>query len=159
MSGGAWFITPWAPWMAPLHWLTMSAKLLVIDDENGILEEVKSYFEEEGFQVFTADSGEEGIQILKREKPDVLLVDMKLPDMSGLLVLKVAKESSPLTKVIVNTGYVDQVMIDQAEELGRDVFLQKPFDLVCLKKEVEKLLGMWWEETGNRITETRLDRF
>ena len=128
--------------MAPLHWLTMSAKLLVIDDENGILEEVKSYFEEEGFQVFTADSGEEGIQILKREKPDVLLVDIKLPDMSGLLVLKVAKESSPLTKVIVNTGYVDQVMIDQAEELGRDVFLQKPFDLVCLKKEVEKLLGM-----------------
>ncbi|MBI3999072.1 MAG: response regulator [Candidatus Omnitrophica bacterium] len=120
----------------------MPAKLLVIDDENGILEEVKSYFEEEGFQVFTADSGEEGIQILKREKPDVLLVDMKLPDMSGLLVLKVAKEASPLTKVIVNTGYVDQVLIDQAEELGRDVFLQKPFDLMCLKKEVEKLLGI-----------------
>lgn len=120
----------------------MPAKLLVVDDENGILEEVKAYFEEEGFQVFVADSGEEGIQILKREKPDVLLVDMKLPDMSGLLVLKVAKESSPLTKVIVNTGYVDQVLIDQAEELGRDVFLQKPFDLVCLKREVEKLLGM-----------------
>ncbi len=120
----------------------MPAKLLVVDDENGILEEVKGYFEEEGFQVFTADSGEEGIQILKREKPDVLLVDMKLPDMSGLLVLKVAKESSPLTKVIVNTGYVDQVMIDQAEELGRDVFLQKPFDLMSLKKEIEKLLGM-----------------
>ena len=120
----------------------MPAKLLVVDDENGILEEVKSFFEEEGYQVFTADTGEEGIQLLKREKPDVLLVDMKLPDMSGLLVLKVAKESSPLTKVIVNTGYVDQVMIDQAEELGRDVFLQKPFDLVCLKKEVERLLGM-----------------
>ena len=120
----------------------MPAKLLVVDDENGILEEVKSYFEEEGFQVFVADSGEEGIQILKREKPDILLVDMKLPDMSGLLVLKVAKESSPLTKVIVNTGYVDQALIDQAEELGRDVFLQKPFDLACLKREVESLLGM-----------------
>ena len=120
----------------------MPAKLLVVDDESGILEEVKSYFEEEGFEVFTADSGEEGIQILKREKPDVLLVDMKLPDMSGLLVLKVAKETSPLTKIIVNTGYVDQVLIDQAEELGRDVFLQKPFDLMCLKKEVERLLGM-----------------
>ncbi len=120
----------------------MPAKILVVDDESGILDEVRSYFEEEGFQVFIADSGEEGIQILKREKPDVLLVDMKLPDMSGLLVLKVAKESSPLTKVIVNTGYVDQLLIDQAEELGRDVFLQKPFDLLCLKREVEKLLGM-----------------
>ncbi|OGW86699.1 MAG: hypothetical protein A3A81_02445 [Omnitrophica bacterium RIFCSPLOWO2_01_FULL_45_10b] len=120
----------------------MPAKLLVVDDENGILEEVRSYFEEEGFQVFVADTGEEGIQILKREKPDLLLLDMKLPDMSGLLVLKVAKESSPLTKVIVNTGYVDQALIDQAEELGRDIFLQKPFDLVCLKKEIERLLGM-----------------
>ena len=120
----------------------MPAKLLVVDDESGILEEIKAFFEEEGFQVFAADSGEEGIQILKREKPDVLLVDMKLPDMSGLLVLKVAKETSPLTKVIVNTGYVDQALIDQAEELGRDVYLQKPFDLVRLKKEVEQLLGM-----------------
>ncbi len=120
----------------------MPAKLLVVDDENGILDEVKGFFEEEGYQVFVADSGEEGIQLLKREKPDVLLVDMKLPDMSGLLVLKVAKESCPLTKVIVNTGYVDQVLIDQAEELGRDVFLQKPFDLLCLKKEIEKLLGI-----------------
>ena len=120
----------------------MPAKLLVVDDENGILEEVKTFFEEEGFEVFVADSGEEGIQLLKREKPDVLLVDMKLPDMSGLLVLKVAKESSPLTKVIVNTGYVDQVLIDQAEELGRDVFLQKPFDLLCLKREIDRLLGM-----------------
>lgn len=120
----------------------MPAKLLVVDDENGILEEVKSFFEEEGFQVFAAESGEEGIQIVKREKPDVLVLDMKLPDMSGLLVLKVCKESSPLTKVIVNTGYIDQSLIDQAEELGRDVFLQKPFDLGLLKREVEKLLGV-----------------
>jgi DNA-binding NtrC family response regulator len=120
----------------------MSAKLLVIDDESGIVEEIKAFFEEEGFQVFTAESGEEGIQVLKREKPDVMLLDMKLPDMSGLLVLKICKETSPLTKVIVNTGYVDQSLIDQAEELGRDVFLQKPFDLHLLKREVDRLLGI-----------------
>lgn len=120
----------------------MSAKLLVIDDETEILDEVKPFFEEEGYIVFCAESGEEGIKILKQEKPDVLLLDMKLPDMPGLLVLKICKESSPLTKVIVNTGYVDQVMIDQAEELGRDVFLQKPFDLECLKNEIERLIAM-----------------
>src|SRR3989338_8718436 len=107
----------------------MPAKILVVDDESGILEEVRSFFEDEGFVVFTADNGEEGIQLLKREKPDVMVLDIKLPDMSGLLVLKVCKESSPLTKVIVNTGYVDQNLIDRAEELGRDVFIQKPFDL------------------------------
>ncbi|OGW82003.1 MAG: hypothetical protein A3G33_04455 [Omnitrophica bacterium RIFCSPLOWO2_12_FULL_44_17] len=120
----------------------MPTKLLVVDDENGILEEVKTFFEEEGFRVFVAESGEEGIEILKREKPEVMLLDMKLPDMSGLLVLKICKESSPLTKVIVNTGYVDQLLIDQAEELGRDIFLQKPFDLQVLKGEVDRLLGI-----------------
>src|SRR3990167_1093589 len=124
----------------------MPAKLLVVDDESGILEEVKSFFEEEGFHVLTAESGEEGIQLLKREKPDILILDMKLPDMSGLLVLKICKETSPLTKVIVNTGYVDQVLIDQAEELGRDVFIQKPFDLVRLRDEINRLLG--WEESS-----------
>ena len=120
----------------------MPAKLLVVDDENEILEEVKTFFEEEGFQVFTADNGEDGIAILKREKPELLLLDMKLPDMSGLLVLKICKEASPLTRVIVNTGYVDQVLIDQAEELGRDIFLHKPFDLEYLRREVNKLLGI-----------------
>ena len=120
----------------------MPAKLLVVDDESGILEEVRSFFEEEGFQVFLSESGEEGIQLVKKEKPDVMILDIKLPDMSGLLVLKVCKEFSPLTKVIVNTGYVDQTLIDQAEELGRDVFIQKPFDLALLKQEVERLLGM-----------------
>ena len=120
----------------------MPAKLLVVDDENEILEEVKTFFEEEGFQVFTADNGEDGIAILKREKPELLLLDMKLPDMSGLPVLKICKEASPLTRVIVNTGYVDQVLIDQAEELGRDIFLHKPFDLEYLRREVNKLLGI-----------------
>ena len=120
----------------------MPTKLLVVDDENGILEEVKTFFEEEGFRGFGAGSSEEGIEILKREKPEVMLLDMKLPDMSGLLVLKICKESSPLTKVIVNTGYVDQLLIDQAEELGRDIFLQKPFDLQVLKGEVDRLLGI-----------------
>jgi len=120
----------------------MPAKLLVVDDENEILEEVKTFFEEEGFQVFTADNGEDGIAILKREKPELLLLDMKLPDMSGLLVLKICKEASPLTRVIVNTGYVDQVLIDQAEELGRDIFLHKPFDLEYLRRDINKLLGI-----------------
>ena len=87
-------------------------------------------------------SGQEALNHIKDHKPDLMLLDIKLPDMSGLLVLKVCKESSPLTKVIVNTGYVDQTIIDQAEELGRDVFIQKPFDLAILKQEVERLLGM-----------------
>ena len=117
-------------------------KLLIVDDENGIVDEVKAFFEEEGgYEVYTADTGKEGIEWLLRVKPDLLLLDMKLPDMSGLNVLKVCKESSPKTKIIVNTGYVDQSLIDEAEKMGRDTFLQKPFNLERLKEEIDRLIG------------------
>ena len=116
--------------------------LLIIDDESEIVDQVKEYFEEEGFRVLTAETGGEGIQILKKEHPDILVLDMKLPDMSGLQVLKTAKEKSPLTKIIAVTGYVDQMMMDQAEELGRDIFLQKPFDLEKLRTVVDKLVNV-----------------
>lgn len=116
-------------------------KILIVDDEPGIIEEVKSYFEEEGYRVETADSGKDGIRILKRMRPDLLILDIKLPDINGLEVLKSSKESLPDTKVIVMTGYVDQKLIDEAERLGRDAFLAKPFDLNHLHQEVERLLA------------------
>ena len=116
-------------------------KLLIVDDESGIVEEVKTYFEEEGYKVFTADTGKEGLDALALHQPDLVLLDMKLPDMSGIQILKVCKETYPATKVIVNTGYVDQNIIDEAERLGRDAFLQKPFNLERLQQEIERLLN------------------
>lgn len=115
--------------------------IVIVDDEVGIIEEVKSYFEEEGYQVFTADTAKEGLDLIAQVKPNVLLLDMKLPDMSGLQVLRACKELSPATKIIVNTGYVDQHIIDEAERLGRDAFLQKPFDLERLQQEIDRVLG------------------
>ncbi len=114
-------------------------RLLIVDDESGIVEEVTDFLQEEGYEVHSADTGEEGIHRLRELKPDLLILDMKLPDMSGIDVLRVCKQESPHTKVIVNTGYVDQKLIDEAEMLGRDVFLQKPFDLERLKSEIDKL--------------------
>lgn len=117
------------------------AVLVIVDDETGIVEEIKDFFEEEGHEVHTADCGEDGIELIQRFKPDLLLIDMKLPDMSGLRVLTAAKKFSPRSKTIVVTGYVDQSLIDEAEKVGRDVFLPKPFDLGTLKGEVDRLLA------------------
>lgn len=116
-------------------------KLLIIDDESGIVDEVKDFFTDEGFEVRVAETGEEGIKLLEEFQPDILLLDMKLPDISGLEILKFSKEKTPATKVLVNTGYVDQDLIDEAERLGCDAFLQKPFDLEHLKAEVDRLRG------------------
>lgn len=116
------------------------AVLLIVDDEPGIVEEVKSFFEDEGHRVYTTDSGEEGIHFVEKIKPDLLLIDIKLPDISGLRVLEATKKISPKTKTIVMTGYVDQSLIDEAEKLGRDAFLQKPFNFEALQNEVDRVL-------------------
>lgn len=117
------------------------ATLVIVDDEPGIVEEVKIFFEEEGHRVYTADSGEQGIEVIRKRKPDLVFIDMKLPDISGLRVLEETRKISPKSKTIVITGYVDQALIDQAEKLGRDAFLQKPFNLETLRFEVDRLLG------------------
>lgn len=119
----------------------MGLKMCIVDDEVGIIEEVKDFFQEEGYDVTTADCGKDGIELVKKVKPDLLILDIKLPDMSGLNVLRITKQESPETKVIVMTGYVDQAIIDEAESLGRDAFLQKPFNLVLLVDEIERVLG------------------
>lgn len=119
----------------------MAIKMCIVDDEVGIVDEVRDFFQEEGYEVVTADCGKDGIRLIKEHKPDLLILDIKLPDMSGLNVLRVCKQDSPDTKVIVMTGYVDQAIIDEAEQLGRDAFMQKPFNLVLLVEEIERVLG------------------
>ncbi len=116
-------------------------KILIVDDEPGIVEEVSGFLSEEGFEVKTADTAKDGMVLVRSFLPDVLLLDMKLPDQPGLDVLRFTKEISPQTKVIVITGYVDQKMIDEAEALGRDAFLQKPFNLERLVEEISTVLG------------------
>ena len=115
-------------------------KILIVDDEPGIIEEVSSFLAEEGYEIRTADTAEEGIRLFQEFKPALILLDMKLPDQPGIEVLRFVKQHSPSTKVIVNTGYVDQKMIDEAESLGRDSFLQKPFNLERLVEEIELVL-------------------
>lgn len=120
----------------------MKRTIVIVDDETGIIEEVQSFLTEEGYEVHSADNGKDGIDLIARVKPDVLILDMKLPDMSGINVLKACKVTSPTTKVIVNTGYVDQNIIDEAERIGREAFLQKPFNLERLLSEIEVILGI-----------------
>lgn len=114
-------------------------KLLVIDDEEGIVEEIRAYFSEEGFDVRTATTGARGLRLVREFLPDLVLIDLKLPDIPGLRVLESAREIHPAAKFIVNTGYVDQKLVDEAHTLGCDSFLHKPFDLTRLSEEIERL--------------------
>jgi len=117
----------------------MKKKILIVDDEAGIVQEIKEFLEEEGYEVHTSDSAKAGIKLIEEIRPDVIMIDMKLPDASGTEVLRVCKERSPKTKTIMVTGYVDQNLIDEAELIGRDAFLQKPFNLEKILSEIERL--------------------
>ena len=119
----------------------MKKKILIVDDDAGIVQEIKEFLEEEGYAAYTADTAKAGIKLIEEIKPDVILIDVKLPDASGTEVLKACKEKSPKTKTIMITGYVDQAVMDETEKIGRDTFLQKPFDLVKITEEIEKLLN------------------
>jgi len=117
----------------------MERKVLLIDDEGGILEELKDYLEEEGFAVRTALDGTKGLELIESFHPHVIVLDMKLPDIPGIDILRKVRTLYPDIKVIVSTGYVDPVLIDEAEVLGRDAFLQKPFNLETMRREIDRL--------------------
>jgi two-component system response regulator (stage 0 sporulation protein F) len=114
-------------------------KILIVDDEVGIIQEIKEFLEEEGYEVHTADTAKAGMKLIEEICPDVTLIDIKLPDASGNEVLRFCKEKSPKTKTVIVTGYVDQHVMDEAESLGRDAFLQKPFNLEKIINEIQRL--------------------
>lgn len=114
-------------------------KVLVIDDEPIVRLSSKRTLVPEGFDVTLADSGRIGIEILERESFDVILLDLKMPDMGGIDVLKVIMKRWPGTKVIIVTGYSTVDTAVEALRLGAYNHIEKPFtpdSLLAAVKEV-----------------------
>lgn len=106
----------------------MRHNLLVVDDEPSITKALKSFFEEKGFRVNTAQTAEEAISQAKKSALEVVLLDLRLPDGSGLDVLTELKRQDPSIRVVVISGYADQATITEARKRGADEVLHKPFD-------------------------------
>jgi len=102
-------------------------KVLVIDDEAIVRISSKRTLAPEGYEVKLAESGKEGIEILGNETFDLILLDLKMPDMDGIEVLKVIMERWPGTKVIIVTGYSTVETAVQALRLGAYNHIEKPF--------------------------------
>ncbi len=114
-------------------------KVLVIDDEPIVRTSCKRTLTPQEYDVTLADSGRSGIELLERETFDVILLDLKMPDMSGIDVLKVIMERWPGTKVIIVTGYSTVDTAVEALRLGAFNHIEKPFtpdSLLAAVKEV-----------------------
>lgn len=119
----------------------MNSKLLVIDDEEVLLNNIKSFFGRKGYQVFTSSTGDSGLELLKQNDPDFLLLDLHLKEgIQGMNVLKKALELKPGLKIAILSGFgKDEEIIKTCLNLGAKAVLKKPMTLDTLKKEVEKL--------------------
>ena len=112
------------------------AKLVVIDDDKDTCEYLKEFFEQRKCIVLTANSGAEGLSIIKAEKPDIVLLDVKMEGMNGLETLKEIKNFDPTIKVIMVTVASDQETHQKAVGLGADDFIKKPFNTGYLEGTV-----------------------
>ena len=111
-------------------------KVLVLDDEKGLCEQLKDFFTCRGYMVFAVTSGEKALEVIEKENPHILFLDIRMPGIDGLEVLRQAKEKNDKVKVIMVTALRGEDKRFRAKELGADEYLVKPFDY----KEIERLI-------------------
>lgn len=116
------------------------AKILVVDDEASIRETLEMFLAEKGHEVFKARTGQEGMDLMSRHAPDVVILDIRLPDISGLDVLsKIQKENGPC-KVIMITAFHDMETTIQAMKRGAYDYVHKPLDAEEMERTLNRAL-------------------
>ncbi len=104
----------------------MTERILVIDDDTDICLLLKKYLSKNGFEVEMAYTGKSALTMIEEEQFDLVLCDFRLPDMDGTETLKAIKQVSPLTKVIIITGYSDVKTAVQCIKMGASEYVTKP---------------------------------
>jgi UDP-3-O-[3-hydroxymyristoyl] N-acetylglucosamine deacetylase len=104
-------------------------RVLIIDDEKSILESLSSILTDEGFTVACAVDGRQGLDLFRREKPKIVLLDVWMPEMDGLEVLKQIREEDPDTVVVVISGHGTISTAVEAVKMGANDFLEKPLSI------------------------------
>ena len=116
------------------------ARMLVVDDEPMMLDLLKKALTHKGHEVTTADSGRKAIQLFRQDRPDVTILDLNLPDINGIEVLREIRLIDPHTPVIILTGAGTEDLEKQARALGVTDFLQKGFSLHALGAALKRVL-------------------
>ncbi len=107
----------------------MSGTICIVDDEPSILNTLSSILEDERYQVAIAKTGEEALKVIQMEVPDVVLLDIWMPELDGLEVLKRVREQFPHIMVIMMSGHGSVETAVKATKLGAYDYLEKPLDL------------------------------
>jgi two-component system, response regulator, stage 0 sporulation protein F len=112
------------------------SKLLIVDDEVDIREFAKSFFKKRNIDVFTASGGSEAFEIIKSENPDLVLLDVRMEEYTGVELLRKIRADGSKVKVIMVTGVEEEQTMKEAESLGALGYIHKPLILEELEKIV-----------------------
>jgi len=120
----------------------MSIFLLIVEDEERLRLSLKDYFEREGFQVSTAAEGDKALELLERERFDLVILDVQLPQVDGLEVCRQVRQRLGDTVGIIMVSGIKKELVDRVVglELGADVYLTKPFETRELLAQARALL-------------------
>jgi len=133
------------------------SKILVIDDEDSIRKLLKISLTHKGYEVLTAEDGKKGIETFQREKPPIVLTDIKMPGVDGIEVLKRIKELYPDTQVIVITGHGDMQSAVEALKLEASDFINKPITDEGLSVALKRAENILWLKKNLRDYTTNLE--
>ena len=122
----------------------MKKKILIVDDQAEVRELVEVTLMVEDFRIFKAASGEEAVKIAKKEKPDLIIMDIMMPGgMDGLAATRIIKHDPDTSsvKIIILTAKAQKNDIERGLEAGADEYFIKPFSPLDLIRKVEEVLG------------------
>lgn len=121
---------------------TETKKILIVDDDAEIIESLRLTLESRGYTVIIARDGNQGLVMIEREIPDLMILDMMMPKRSGFLVLERIRKTQPVSvRVIMITANEGNRHRAYAEMLGVDDYLRKPFPMDRLLESVKRLIG------------------
>lgn len=115
--------------------------ILVVDDQIGVRRLLVETFRDQGFSVDLAANGYEALEKLKEKAPDLILLDMKMPGMNGLEVLRQIKQLYPEQAVIMMTAYGELEIVNEAVNLGVKECITKPFDINQLRELARRIIS------------------
>jgi len=132
-------------------------KILVVDDNKETVRAVRVYLERDGFQVFSAYDGETALHTLRREHPDLVLLDLMLPDRDGLDITRIVRRDATLKQIpiIMLTARVEDEDRITGLEIGADDYIVKPFNprevVARVRSVLRRSTGAVLEEDGDRV--------
>ncbi|HOB11543.1 MAG TPA: response regulator [Syntrophomonadaceae bacterium] len=118
----------------------MPNKILIVDDQKGVRRLLEELFKKEGWSVYIASDGLEAINMVQEIIPDIVLMDMKMPNMNGLESSTLILKQFPDMIIIMMTAYGEMDVVKKALEAGVKRCITKPFDILSLRDLVNELV-------------------